>query len=83
MKLDPKALGLSAGLLFGTLIFALTLRKALMGIPGEHLALLGGFFPGYRMSVGGAFIGLIGGFVSAFVGAWVLGWLYNKFSSSM
>jgi hypothetical protein len=78
MKLDLRALGIATGLILGLALFAATMRNVLWARGGDHLNLLSGFIPGYSTSVGGAFAGLVGLFVLGFIGAWVLGWVYNK-----
>lgn len=79
MKLDRKAFGLAAGILWGLCIFLCTLWVVWRG-GGEHLALLAKFYPGYSISVFGAFVGLVCGFVEGFVGGWLFAWLYNRFA---
>jgi len=79
MKLDAKALGLAAGILWGICVCFTTLWVIWRG-GGEHLELLGKFYIGYSVSVGGAFLGLVYGFVDGFLGGWILAWLYNRFA---
>jgi len=79
MKLDRKAFGLAAGILWGLCVFLCTLW-VVVGGGGEHLALLSKFHPGYAISVLGAFLGLVYGFVEGFVGGWLFAWLYNRFA---
>ncbi len=50
MKLNAKALALSAGILWGAAVFVITTAKVLLGSPGEHVALLAGVYPGYSLS---------------------------------
>jgi len=79
MKLDRKALALASGILWGLCIFVCTLWVVFRG-GGEHLALLGKFYPGYTISVVGSLVGLVCGFVEGFVGGWLFAWLYNRFA---
>jgi hypothetical protein len=79
MKLDRKALGLAAGILWAVCVFVCTLWVVFRG-GGEHLELLSQFYPGYSVSVVGAFLGLVYGFIDGFIGGWVLAWLYNRFA---
>jgi len=81
MKLDAKALGLAAGILWAASVFLGTLWVIWRG-GGEHLELLGQFYIGYSVSVAGAFIGLVYAFIDGFIGGWLLGWLYNRFARS-
>ena len=80
MKLNAKALGLSAGIIWGLLIFLLTNISLLRGGEGEHLSRLAQFYIGYSFSFLGSLIGLVWGFVTMFIAAWVFALLYNKFA---
>ena len=44
---------------------------------GPHLALLGQFFIGYRVTFAGSLIGFGYGFVLGFAIGWITAWLYN------
>lgn len=79
MKLDRKALGLAAGILWALCIFLCTLWVTWRG-GGEHLELLAKFYIGYSVSVAGAFIGLVYGFVDGFICGWLFAWFYNRFA---
>ena len=78
---NPKALGLAGGVFWGVSIFALTFLNMYFGYASMWGALLADIYPGYSVTVIGAFIGLAYGFLDAFIGLFVLAWLYNKFSS--
>jgi type II secretory pathway component PulF len=82
MKLNAKALALSAGIIWGLLIFLLTNISLLRGGGGEHLSRLAQFYIGYSFSFVGSLIGLVWGFVTMFIVGWVFAWLYNKFSGT-
>jgi type II secretory pathway component PulF len=82
MKLNAKALALSAGILWGLLIFLLTNISLLRGGEGEHLSRLSQFYIGYSFSFLGSLIGLVWGFVTMFIVGWVFAWLYNKLSGT-
>jgi hypothetical protein len=71
---------LAAGFICGGGLFILTVTLVVKGGPvvGPHLALLGQFFPGYQVTVGGAFLGLAYGFAAGFVLAWSASVLYNR-----
>ena len=81
MKLNPKALGLAAGILCGVSVCLATLFVILRG-GGDHLKLLQQFYLGYSVSYVGAIVGLIYGFIDGFIGGWLLAWLYNRLDSS-
>ena len=71
--LHKRCLGIAVGIVFGAVLFAVTLLH-IQRSPGEPypLRLLGEYFPGYRVTYLGAFIG-------AAYGAWVgfvVGWFF-------
>ena len=72
--------GVVAGLVLGLVIFVATNWLVLKGgrVVGPHLALLGQFFYGYRVSFVGSFIGLAYGFVLGFLVGYGVAWLYNR-----
>ena len=80
MKLNVKGFALTAGILWGLAMFVGTLLVLAFGHHGESLGLLKSAYVGYRISMGGAFIGLIYGFISAFIAGGLFAWLYNKFA---
>ena len=45
---------------------------------GSHLNLLGLYFPGYRVTWPGAFVGLGYGFAAGAGAGWGLAWIYNR-----
>jgi hypothetical protein len=66
--LHRTALGIAAGVVLGSLLFAVTAIAALHGVfPAPNLYLLGQFFWGYSVSWHGAFVGLLWGCVVGFV----------------
>lgn len=77
-KLNPKAFALAAGLLWG-------LACLIMGIAASYgygtgfEKLFSTIYIGYSTTIGGSIIGGIWGFVDAFIGGYILVWLYNKF----
>ena len=80
MKINTKALAISAGITWGLAIFLLTVWFLVMGYNGNLLAKLGSIYIGYSVSWTGAFVGLIYGFVDGLIGGALLGYLYNKFT---
>jgi hypothetical protein len=73
--------GLVSGLLLGSIIFVGTNWLILKGGEplGPHLALLGQFYIGYRVSFVGSLIGFGYGFATGFIAGYVVGALYNWF----
>lgn len=75
--------GLVLGILLGGIVFVATnwlILKGGGGRPvGPHLALLGQYFIGYRVTFLGSLIGLAYGFVTGFVVGYLVAWLYNWF----
>jgi hypothetical protein len=76
MKLRARALGLAIGTIWGLTIFLATIGSILMG-KGESMAHLTVFLNGYRVSFGGAIVGLIWGVVGGFIFGALVAWLYN------
>lgn len=78
-RLDRFACGVSLGLIAGIGLFVATLVLILRGgaIVGPHLDLLGQFFPGYRVTVLGLFLGLAYGCAAGFVVGWTAAFLRN------
>ena len=79
MKLNNKALALSAGIIWGLVIFLLTNISLLQGGAGDILSRLSHFYYGYKFSFIGSIIGLVWGFVTMYIVAYAFGFLYNKF----
>ncbi|MBD3346584.1 MAG: hypothetical protein GF401_16130 [Chitinivibrionales bacterium] len=79
MKLNPKACGLSFGLVWGLGIFFLTWWLIMFrGISREKL-LIGEVYRGYEISPKGSIIGLLWGFVDGLLGGALYAWAYNIF----
>jgi len=69
---DPVAMGLSAGVVCGALLFLATLILVLKGgtVVGPTLALLAEYFPGYSITAAGSLVGLAYGAALGFAGGW-------------
>lgn len=85
LRLNATAWGLAFGLLGGLGLFAATLFLVIKGGEhvGEHLGLLAVFFPGYRVTTGGAFIGFVYGFVTGYGVGWIIGRIYNRLAGTV
>ena len=90
LRLNAKVLGVTLGLAFGLVIFVMTNWLVLAGghitetgerVIGPHLALLGDFFLGYRVSFFGSIIGFLYGFALGTITGAAVGVIYNKLSS--
>jgi hypothetical protein len=80
IRLNATVYGVTAGLVVGLGIFLATNWLVLKGGPvvGPHLALLGQFFLGYRVTFAGSFIGFAYGFVGGFVVGYFMASVYNR-----
>ena len=80
MRLNARAWGISVGMLAGGSLFLATVFLVLRGGPnvGQHLSLLGVFFPGYSVTWLGAFIGFVYGFVLGYGLGRIIGFVYNR-----
>jgi len=81
LRLNAKIHGLVCGLMAGLVIFIATNWLVLKGgeVVGPHLALLGQFFIGYRVTFEGSLIGAAYGFICGFVVGGFVAWMYNWF----
>jgi len=80
MKISPKALGLSLGIIGGLSIFLMTVLAAYTGYLKHWSELLLGVYPYYEISLQGSVAGLVWGFVDGFVGGVLIAWIYNVFA---
>ena len=77
MKLNVMAFALAFGVIWGLGVFVLTWWIiAFDGVTGE-ITMLGRIYRGYSVSPVGSIIGLVWGFVDAFIGGAIFAWLYN------
>ena len=79
MSLNPKALGISAGIIAAVAVFGMTLLAAGTGYGSGMMAMYATIHPFYTVSLVGSVLGLIYGFICWFVAGYALAWLYNKF----
>lgn len=79
-RLNGTILGLTFGILGAILIFVLTNWLVLKGGDpvGPHLALLGQFFIGYRVTFVGSLVGAAYAFVIGYVTGRIMGTVYNR-----
>lgn len=78
--LNEKLLGIVLGILLGMGLFLVTNFLVLKGGKeiGPHLALLTVFFPGYRVTFLGSFVGFFYMFIVGFGSGVVIGAVYNR-----
>jgi protoporphyrinogen oxidase len=78
-RLDRLAFGVSLGAVAGVLLFAVTFWLVIEGTRdiGENLSLLQNYFPGYRVTWFGGFVGSAYGFASGFAVGWLFAFLRN------
>jgi len=71
------------GMTGGVTLFVATVWLLLRGGPnvGKHLSLLSNYFPGYSVTWGGAFMGLLYGALVGALAGWTLALLYNRIAS--
>jgi len=79
-RIKAGILALIFGFFGGVGLFMATAVLLIKGGPnvGEHLQLLGNYFPGYRVTWGGAFLGLIYGAIVGGAAGWIVGMIYNR-----
>jgi len=79
-RLDGVAFGLATGLATGLVLFLATIALVIKGgdVVGPNLQLLGQYFPGYAVTIGGGILGLAYGFISGFLAAWLFACLRNS-----
>lgn len=79
LRLNARAWGWAFGLLFGSGLFLATMILVLKGGEnvGQNLSLLAVYFPGFRVTVGGAFIGFVYAFVVGYASGRLIGTVYN------
>lgn len=83
IRASRNVLGLTLGMLFGAGIFLATLILVIKGgpHPGANLQLLNQFFPGYRVTLAGSFLGLIYGFLTGYISGFLIAAVYNGVAS--
>ena len=80
LRLNANILGLVLGIIGGLGIFVATNFLILKGgeVVGPHLALLGNFFPFYRVTFLGSIIGFGYGLLTGYVAGFIIATVYNQ-----
>lgn len=78
--LNPLNLGISGGVVWGVSMFVCTILSMYIGYSTEFLNLMASIYPGYTITWWGSIVGLVYGFADAFIGLFILGWIYNRLS---
>jgi hypothetical protein len=76
--LNATKLGIAGGIVWGVSMLIFTLLSFYTGYAQPFLVLMASVYPGYTISLWGSIIGLIYGFIDAFIGFFLLAWIYNK-----
>jgi len=78
MKLNVKAFALACGILWGLGLFVLTWWVIAFDGSTSEITMIGRLYRGYTISPLGSLLGLLYGFIDAFIGGAILAWLYNR-----
>jgi len=80
VRFNATVQGIVTGLVLGLVVFVATLWLVIKGGPvvGPHLALLGQYFIGYRVTLAGSFIGFAWGFIVGFALGFFVTAMYNR-----
>jgi hypothetical protein len=78
-RLDPKAVGLTSGVLWGLGLFSLTWWIIALDGSSREPTAISRVYRGYRISPRGSVIGLAWAFVDGLIGGACFAWLYNQF----
>lgn len=77
MSLNPKAFGLTAGIIWGLAVLVTTLISISTGYATMFLNIIVSIYPGYSISPLGSIIGLVYGFADASIGFYIFARIYN------
>ncbi len=83
MRLDPKALAMACGVLWGGVLLLISLvNLAGAGYGGVLLEFAASIYPGYHgpAGFGSVIVVTLYGLVDAAIGGFILAWLYNLFA---
>ncbi len=78
MKTKVQRIALTAGIVWGGMMFVVTLASVYSGYASAFLTAMAGIYPGYQITLFGSLIGLAYGFLDAFIGVYITYWVYKK-----
>ena len=78
MKLNAVAFGLACGLLWTISVLILGLLAMQFGYGSQWVELIATVYKGYGPTLQGTLAGLPWAFADAYIGGFLLAWLYNK-----
>jgi hypothetical protein len=81
-KIDPRAFGLTTGILWGVGLFSLTWWIIAFEGSSKEPTAIGRLYRGYTVSPRGSVVGLVWAFFDALIGGACFAWLYNKLAGS-
>ncbi len=82
MRLNPIALGIALGAVWGISLFVTTWISYYTGYGRLFLETLAqSIYPGYSITPLGSLLGLIYGFLDGLISASLIGWIYNKIAT--
>ncbi len=76
-KLDIKAFGLTAGILWGVAMIIIGVADIYTSWADSFGAIMSSAYIGYSPTWVGSLIGGVWGFIDAFIGGIIFAWLYN------
>jgi len=82
LKGKIKTTAITIGLFWAVCLFIITLISYKIGYGKEFLKSIVSIYPGFSITIKGAFIGLIWGFLDGFIGTYLFVWVW-KFIDKM
>ena len=77
MRLHPLALALAGGILWAGGILFFSVLAQFCTYAEDVVQLVAKFYIGFESTLAGTLIGMAWGFADAFIGLYILAWLYN------
>ncbi|MFH1456371.1 MAG: bacteriophage holin [archaeon] len=75
---QPVKIGLAIGILWSVTVFITTIYSMWTNYAPDFLNIFSQMYPGHSVSLLGASIGAVYGFVDLFIMGFIFAWLYNK-----